>query len=158
METGVSQRQRQGKAPLLFWDNRYRTKHYGSSKVRHKTPHRIEAFFCLLTIIAQLVLAVAHSWEVPVDAGVTSATPAFQKDASGATIISKAATVPRRTSHDPLLCSVCRLLSQVKNGIALHGPRIFPLQTHLTVLLDSAFHSSGIDHATSAPRAPPYFL
>jgi hypothetical protein len=108
--------------------------------------------------MAQLVLAVGHSWEVPVDAGVTSAPSAFQKDASGATGISKAAPVPRRTSHDPLLCSVCRLLSQVKNGIALYGPRIFLLQTRLTVLLDSAFHSSDIDHATAAPRAPPYFL
>jgi hypothetical protein len=126
--------------------------------VRHKTPHRIETFFCLLTIIAQFVLAVGHSWEAAVDTGVTSANPAFQKDASGATGISKAATVPRRTSHDSLLCPVCRLLSQVKNGIALHGSRIFLLQTRLTVLLDSAFHSSGIDHATAVPRAPPYFL
>jgi hypothetical protein len=121
--------------------------------------HRIEAFFCLLTIVAQLALAVTHSWEVPVDdADVPSAIRAFQKDASGATVISKAATIPRRASHDPLLCPVCRLLSQAKNGIAPHSPGIVPLQTRFTVLLDSAFHSSGIVHAASAPRAPPYFL
>jgi len=118
---------------------------------------RIEALLCLLTIIAQLALAVAHTWEVAVDAA-TSTARAVQKDARGATAIAKVATVPRRASHDPLLCPVCQLLSQARNGIAPHGPGVFPLQTSFTVLLGSAFHSSGIDLAASAPRAPPYFL
>ena len=146
------------KAPLISWDNRQRTRHYGSTQGRPKTSRRIEVLFCLLTVIAQLALAVAHSWERPVDAAVTSVTRASQQDASGAAAIAKAATVPRRVSHDPLLCSVCQLLSQAKNGMAPHGPGIFLLRTSYPVLLSFAFHSSGIDHAASAPRAPPYFL
>ena len=113
---------------------------------------------CLLTILAQLALAIAHSWEIPVDAAATSATRAFHTDASGATAIAKAATVPRRVSHDPLLCPVCQLLSQAKNGMVPHGPGIFLLRTGCPVLLSFAFHSSDIDYAASAPRAPPYFL
>ena len=144
--------------PLIFWGNRQRAQHYGSSKVRPKVSRRIEALLCLLTIIAQLAFAVAHSWEVAVDTAATSATHAIQKDATGAPVIAKAATVPRRTSHDPLLCPVCQLLSQARNGIAPHGPGVALFQTGLTVLLSSSFHSSGIDLAASAPRAPPYFL
>ena len=144
--------------PLISWGNRQRAQHYGSSKVRHKVSRRIEALLCLLTIIAQLAFAVAHSWEVAVDTAAPSATHAIQKDATGAPVIAKAATVPRRASHDPLLCPVCQLLSQARNGIAPHGPGVFPLQTSFTVLLGSAFHSSGIDLAASAPRAPPYLL
>src|SRR2546428_12295322 len=98
--------------PLSSWDNRQCAQHYGSSKVRPKVSRRIEALLCLLTIIAQLVFAVAHSWEVAVDTSATSAIRFFQKDATGAPLIAKAATVPRRASHDPLLCPVCPLLSQ----------------------------------------------
>ena len=119
---------------------------------------RIEALLCLLTIIAQLALAVAHSWEVAVDAAATSTTRAVQKDARDATAIAKVATVPRRASHDPLLCPVCQLLSQARNGIAPHGPGVVLLQTCFMVLQGSAFHRSGIDLAASAPRAPPYLL
>ena len=144
--------------PLISWGNRQRAQHYGSSKVRPKVSCRIEALLCLLTIIAQLVFAVAHSWEVAVDAAAASATRAVQKDAGDATAIAKVATVPRRASHDPLLCPVCQLLSQARNGIAPHGPGVFPLQTSFTVLLGSAFHSSGIDLAAAVPRAPPYLL
>ena len=144
--------------PLSSWDNRQRAQHYGSSKVRPKMSRRIEALFCLLTIIAQLAFAVAHSWEIPVDAAALSASRAFQKDATGATAIAKAATVPRRASHDPLLCPVCQLLSQARNGIAPHGPGVALCQIRFTVLLSSSFHSSGIDHAAAVPRAPPYLL
>jgi len=144
--------------PLSSWDNRQRAQHYGSSKVRPKVSRRIEALLCLLTIIAQLVFAVAHSWEVAVDAAATSATRAFQKDATGATTIAKAATAPRRVSHDPLLCPVCQLLSQAKNGMAPHGPGVALFQTRFTVLLGSSFHSPGLDHAAAVPRAPPYLL
>jgi hypothetical protein len=119
---------------------------------------RIQALLCLLTIIAQLALAITHSWEVAIDAAATSTTRAFQKDAGDATAIVKVATVPRRTSHDPLLCPVCQLLSQTKNGMAPHGPGVVLLQTRFTVLLDSAFYSSGLDHAAAVPRAPPYLL
>ena len=144
--------------PLSSWENRQRAQHYGSSKVRPKVSRRIEALLCLLTIIAQLVFAVAHSWEVPVDAAATSATRTFQKDATGAPVIAKVATVPRRVSHDPLLCPVCQLLSQAKNGIAPHGPGVALCQTRFTVLLISSFHSSGLDHAAAVRRARPYLL
>jgi hypothetical protein len=117
--------------------------------------------FCLLIIMAQLALVMAHSWEVPVDAGAMSATRAFQaflKDTGSTTAITKVATVPRRNAHDPLLCPVCQLLSQARHGLAPHSPGISLLQTSFTVLLGSAFHSSELDLAASAPRAPPYFL
>ena len=146
---------------MIPWDSRYRAQRHGPLQARHKVSRRIEALFCLLIIMAQLALVVAHSWEVPVDAAAMSATRAFQaflKDARGATAIAKVATVPRRNAHDPLLCPVCQLLSQAKNGIAPHSPGIFPLQTSFTFLLGSTFHDSGIDLAASVPRAPPYRL
>ncbi len=146
---------------MISWDNRHRAKRYGPSKARHKASRRLHALFCLLTIITQLALAMAHSWEVPIEAAGISATCAFQaflKDTRNAQAISKAATVLRRASHDPLLCPVCQFLSQAKNGITPHGPGVFLLQTSFTLLLGSAFYRSGIDLAASAPRAPPYFL
>src|SRR5437867_240152 len=111
--------------------------------------------------MAQLALVVAHSWEVSIEEGAISATRvsrAFLKDARGAPAIAKAAIVPRRNAHDPLLCPVCQLLSQAKNGLAPHGPGLCLLQTSFTVLLGSSFHSAALDLAVSAPRAPPYFL
>ncbi len=116
---------------------------------------------CLLTLMAQLVFVVAHSWEIPVEAVALSVTRAFHvvpKGTEGATTFSKVATVSRRGPHDPLLCPVCQILSQVKHSIAPHSLGILPLQTSFALLLGSAFSSSRLDLAASAPRAPPYFL
>jgi len=69
---------------------------------------RIEALFCLLIIMAQLALVVAHSWEVPGDAAAMSATRAFQAVPSQTREVRRPSPrwkpVPRRNAHDPLLC------------------------------------------------------
>jgi hypothetical protein len=139
----------------------YRAQCHGPWQASRTVSRRLEALFCLLIILAQLALVVAHSWEVSVEEGAISAartSRAFLKDARGAPALSKAATVPRRHAHDPLLCPLCQLLSQAKNGLAPHGPGIFLPQTSFMVLLGSSFHSSDLDRAAAAPRAPPYFL
>ena len=146
---------------MISQTNGYRAKRHGPWPVKRTVSRRIEALFCLLIIMAQLALVMAHSWEVPVDAVAIPATRAFQallKDTGRTTVIAKVATVPRRNAHDPLLCPVCQLLSQARYGLAPHSPGISLLQTSFTVFLGSAFHSSELDLAASAPRAPPYFL
>ena len=146
---------------MISWMNRHRTGHQRPHRARREALYRVGAVFCLLALLVQLVLAVAHTWEVSIEATAASAALALQRLATGTgdtTAISKAATVPRRQPHDPLLCPVCQLLSQAKNGIAPHGPGVSLLQTGFTLLLGSTFHSSGIDLAASVPRAPPYFL
>ena len=128
---------------------------------RSEISSRAGALLCVLALLVQLALAVEHTWEVSIEASAASAALASQQPSTGpgdTRALFKAVTVQRRTSHDPLLCPVCQLLSQAKNGIASHGPGVFLLQTSFTFLLGSTFHGSGIDLAASVPRAPPYFL
>ena len=113
---------------------------------------------CLLTLLAQLALAVGHSWEVSVEAAAASAALTLQRSPTGTgdtTALSKVPTVPRRGSHDPLLCTICQFFSQAKHGIAPCGTGISLLETSFALLLGSSFHSSDLDFAASAPRAPP---
>ena len=146
---------------MISQDNGYRAQYHGPWQASRTVLRRLEALLCLLTIVAQLTLVVVHSWEVSIEEGaisVTGVSRAFLTEARGAPAISKAATVPRRKAHDPLLCSLCQLFSQAKNGLAPHGPGIVLLQTSLPVLLDSSFHSAALELVVSAPRAPPSFL
>jgi len=146
---------------LISWDNQHRVQYQRPVKVRHTASRRLRAFLCLLTLMAQLALIVAHSWEMPVESVALSVTRAFHALPTGtgdAMALSKVATASRRWLHDPLLCPVCQMLSQAKNGIAPHGPGVVLLQTSFALLLGSAFHRSSLDLAVSAPRAPPYFL
>ena len=116
---------------------------------------------CLLTLMAQLALIVAHSWEMPIEAVALSVPRAFHAVPQGtgdAMALSKVATASRRWLHDPLLCPICQMLSQTKSGIAPHGPRVVLLQTSLALLLGAAFSRPSLDLAVSAPRAPPYCL
>jgi hypothetical protein len=115
---------------------------------------------CLLALLAQLALAVAHTWEVAVEAAA-SAAHALQRlpaDTGDTTTVAKASTVSRREPHNPLLCPICQILSQAKHGLVPHRPEMGLLHTSVTVLLGSAFHSSILDLAASVPRAPPYSL
>ena len=124
---GVSDTQRWRNASVLSQGKEYRAQCHRPWQASRTGLRRLEALLCLLIITAQLALVVAHSWEVAGRCGSDLRhLPPSKKTRAVLTVISKAATVPRRTSHDPLLCSVCRLLSQVKNGIALHGPADFP--------------------------------
>jgi len=144
--------------PLSSWDNRQRAQHYGSSKARPKMSRRIEALLCLLTIIAQLVLAVAHSWEMPVEASalsVTRAFHAFPKGTGGATALAKAATAPRRGLHDPSLCPVCQVFPQTRHGLASTGFSISLPHRSATCVPGCTLRHAGSDLAVSAPRAPP---
>src|SRR5262249_17153941 len=98
---------------------------------------------------------------MPVEAVALSVTRAFHavpKGTGDAMTLSKVATAPRRGLHDPSLCPVCQMLSQARNGLAPHGPRVVLLHTSLALLLDTASSHSSLDLAASAPRAPPYFL
>jgi hypothetical protein len=109
----------------------------------------------------QLALAVKHTWEVAVETVAESAALAVQRHPTGtrdATALSKGATAPGHGSHDSLLCPVCRLLSQAKNGMAPHRSGVFLLQISFALPLSSACHSADLDLASSAPRAPPCFL
>ncbi len=146
---------------MISWDNLHRVQRQRPVKVRYTASRRLMAFLCLLTLMAQLALIVAHSWEMPVEAVALSVTRAFHALPTGpgdAMALSQGATASRRWLHDPLLCPVCQMLSQAKNGIAPHGPGVVLLQTSFALLLGSAFHRSSLDLAVSAPRAPPYFL
>ena len=146
---------------MISWDNRPRAQPQRPSRVRRTASHRIRAFLCLLTLIAQLALIVAHSWEMPVEVvalSVTRTLHAVPKGTGDSMALSKVATAPRRGLHDPSLCPVCQMLSQTRNGLAPHGPRIVLLQTSLALLPDTAFSHSRLVLATSVPRGPPYFL
>ena len=143
---------------MISKDKGYRAKCHGLWQASRTVARRLEALFCLLIIMAQLVLVVAHNWEGSVEEGtlsVTRVSRAFLKDARGTPAIAKAATVPRRTAHDPLLCPVCQLLSQAKSGLAPHGPGIFLLPTSFTVLPGSSLSRFALDLAAPAPRDPP---
>jgi len=148
-------------ALLISWTHQHRAGHPSPHGARRETTYRAGALLCLLALLVQLALAVEHTWDVSIEATAASAALAAQQPATGSgdtRAVFKAVKGQRRASHDPLLCSVCQLLSQAKIGITSHGPGIFLLQASFTVLLGSACHSSGIDLAASVPRAPPYLL
>ena len=112
----------------------YRAKRHGPWQASRTVWHRLEALLCLLIIMAQLALMVAHSWEVFFDEGAVATTRvsrAFLTDATGTPTILKAAIVPRRNAHDPLLCPTCQLLAQAKNGLMPHGPEVSLPETSL---------------------------
>jgi hypothetical protein len=139
----------------------YRAKCHSPWQASRTVLRRLEALLCLLIITAQLALVVGHSWEVFLEEGAVATarvSRAFLTDATGATAVSKAATIPRRNAHDSLLCPVCQLLSQARHGLAPHDPGILFSQTSCMALLGSSYHSSQLDLAVSAPRAPPYCL
>jgi hypothetical protein len=144
--------------PLISWDNRQRIQHYGSSKVRPKVSRRIEAFFCLLTIIAQLAFAIAHSWEMPIEAAalsITRAFHAFPKGTGDTTTLARAATAARRGQHDPSLCAVCQVFPQTRHGLGSTGFSISPPHRSLTCVPSYTLRQAGSDLTVSAPRAPP---
>jgi hypothetical protein len=146
---------------VISWTHQHRAGHPRPHGARRETSYRAGALLCLLALLVQLALAVEHTWEVSIEATAASAALASQRSSTGpgdTRVIVKTATVPRRASHDPLLCPVCQLLFQAKIGITSHGPGVFLHQTSFAFLLDAAFHSSGIDLAASVPRAPPSFL
>jgi len=148
-------------ALLIAWTPQHRAGHPRAHGARSAILSRAGALLCVLALLVQLALAVEHTWEVSLEASAASAALTSQQPATGsadARALFKAVKGQRRASHDPLLCSVCQLLSQAKIGIAPHGPGIFPLQTGFTFLLGFTFHGSGIDLAASVPRAPPYLL
>ena len=132
--------------------------HQRPYRARREVSHRVQALACLLALLAQLALAVAHTWEVSGEATAASAALVLQRSLTGTedtTVLFKAAAAPRRGSHDPLLCTICQFFSQAKHGIALYGTGIFLLETSYAFLLGASFHGSDLDLAASAPRAPP---
>jgi len=146
---------------LISWMLQHRAGHPRAHGARSAIWSRAGALLCLLALLVQLALAVEHAWDVSIEATAASAALASQQPPTGSgdtRAIFKAVKSQRRASHDPLLCSVCQLLSQAKIAITSHGPGIFPLQTGFTFLLGFTFHGSGIDLAASVPRAPPYLL
>jgi hypothetical protein len=148
-------------ALLIPWTHQHRAGRRRPHGARREISYRAGALLCVLALLVQLALAVEHTWEVSRQATAVSAVLAAQLSSTGpgdTRAIVKAVTVQRRTPHDPLLCSVCQLLSQAKIGIHSHGPGVFLLRTNLAFLLSAAFHGSGIDLAASVPRAPPSFL
>jgi hypothetical protein len=151
----------QEEALLISWIHHHRAGHPTAHGARSAVWSRAGALLCVFALLVQLALAVEHTWEVSLEASTASAALTSLQPATGAAdtrALFKAEKGQRRASHDPLLCSVCQLLSQAKIGIAPHGPGIFPLQTSFTFLLGSTCHGSGIDLAASVPRAPPYLL
>src|SRR2546429_964240 len=148
-------------ALLISWTHQHRAGYPSPHGARRETMSRAGALLCLLALLVQLALAVEHTWEVSIEATAAAAALTSQQPATGpgdtrATF--KAVKAQRRASHDPLLCPVCQLLSQAKIGITSHGPGVFLLPISSAFLLGSPFYSSDLDLATSAPRAPPYFL
>jgi hypothetical protein len=146
---------------VVSQDNGYRAKCHRPWPASRTGLRRLAALLCLLIITAQLALVVAHSWEVFLEEGAIATariSRAFLQDATGATALSKAATIPRRNAHDPLLCPACQLLAQARHALAPHGPGIFLAQTSFTALPGSSYYSSHLDLAVSAPRAPPSCL
>ena len=132
--------------------------HQRTYRARREVSHRVQALVCLLILLAQLALAVGHTWEVSGEAAAASAALAVQCSPTGpgdTTVLFKAATAPRRGSHDPLLCTICQFFSQAKHGIASQSTGAFLLTTSSMFLPGSSFHSSDLDLAASAPRAPP---
>jgi hypothetical protein len=118
----------------------------------------MRALVCLLTLVAQLALAVAHSWEMPIVAAALSGTRAFHalpKDTGGAAALAKAAIAPRRGLHDPSLCPVCQLFPQIRHGLGATGLSIAPPQCSLTCVPGCTLRHAGSDLTVLAPRAPP---
>jgi hypothetical protein len=146
---------------VVSQDKGYRAKCHSPWQARRTGLRRLEALLCLLIITAQLALVVVHSWEVLFEeraVATARVSRAFLTDATGATTLSKAATLPRRHAHDPLLCPVCRLLSQARHVLAPHDPGMLFSQTRLKILLGSSCPRSHLALAVSAPRAPPSCL
>ena len=118
----------------------------------------MRALLCLLTLIAQLALVVAHSWEIPVEAvaiAVIRTFHAFPEGAGGATTLTKAAAAPRRGLHDPLLCPVCRILPQIRHGLVSTGFSISLPHRSVTCIPGGTLRQARPDLTVSAPRAPP---
>jgi hypothetical protein len=149
------------KVLLMRWTHPHRAGHPRPRGARREISYRAGALLCVLALLMQLALAVAHTWEASREATAASATLASQPSSTGTGntgAIVKAVNVQRRAPHDPLLCSICQLLSQAKIALPSHGPGVCLLQTSLTLLLDASCHSSSIDLSASVPRAPPSFF
>ena len=146
---------------MIAEDNRHRAGHHRTDRARREIAHRVQALVCLLTFLAQLALAVAHTWEVSIEAAAASAALAVQRSPAGTgdtTPIFKAAAAPRRGSHDPLLCTICQFFSQATHGIASPDTGVFLLEASFAFLFGSSFHGSDLDLTVAAPRAPPSLL
>jgi hypothetical protein len=143
---------------LISWDKRQRIQRQRPAQAGRTASRRMRALLCLLTLIAQLALAVAHSWEMPIEAAALSRTRAFHafsKDTGGATALAKVATAPRRGLHDPSMCPVCQVFPQIRHGLGSTGLSISPPHCSLTYVPGCTLRHAGSDLTVSAPRAPP---
>ncbi len=141
--------------------SRSRLPYHGQAQASGKLLRRIEVLVCLVTVVAQLALAVVHSWEVAleaVEAPVLLAPQPSSTDTSREPGLTTAPTVSPRRAHDALLCAVCQLVSQVKHGCALAHVGVVLAQTSCPLLSDALAHNPGLDLAIAAPRAPPHCL
>ena len=146
---------------MIPWDNQHSVQRPRSSQARRTASRRLRAFVCLLTLLAQFALVVVHSWEMPVEAGALSVLRIFHTVPTGtgeAMALSTVATAARPWRHDPALCPVCQMLSQVTNGLTPSGPGVVLLHTSLALLPRPASSRTLLALAASAPRAPPYCL
>src|SRR5262249_15124449 len=115
----------------------------------------------LLTLLAHLALAVAHTWGGSIEAVAASAALAVQRSPTGtgdSTPIFKAAIAPRRGSHDPLLGTICQSFAQRKLGRRRISTGVFLLETSWACLHGSSLYGSDLDLTVAAPRAPPSLL
>lgn len=118
----------------------------------------MKAFFCLLILIAQLALVVAHSWEMPVETAailVIRAFDALPKGTGDAMALTKAATTPHRELHNPLLCPVCRILPQTRHSLMATGFSISLPHRSVTCVPGCTLRYVDHDLAAASPRAPP---
>jgi hypothetical protein len=118
----------------------------------------MRALVCLLTLIAQLALVVAHSREMPIEAAALPGTRAFRvfpKDTAGATALEKGVLTPRRGLHDPSLCPACQVFPQLRHGLGSTGLSISPPQCSFPCVPGCTLRYAGSDLTVSAPRAPP---
>jgi hypothetical protein len=146
---------------LICWGNQSRVGAQGTHRMRRTMPRRVQAWLSLLVLMLQFVLVVAHTWEVPFETLASPVALTFYAPPTSAghtTALSAVAIAPRRVSHDPLLCPVCQLLSQARNGILQCGPKVSLPQANFVFVLLWLPPLFGPDLSASVPRAPPSFF
>ncbi len=138
-----------------------------SRETRYSERGRLAAFLCLIGVLAQFFLPIAHTaWHAAEDISIPLITDVLcscsgdPHNAAVPRLISTPERASHRSQHDPSTCSICQTLQHSSNFTFEHYS---PVSSALTIggLLFSDYSgtcASGCNVSGGGPRAPPHLV
>ena len=155
-----------GGRDLLIWSQGRKNRACGRSRtIRHGERAGVASFVCLIAVLAQLSLPLAHTAfhllknaSTPVEVGGACSSSCERHDAAVARLISTDNAVSHHSQHDPSKCPLCQTLQRSSNFTVPHHPPASSVSAIAGLVSSncSDLVISGCNLGGCGPRAPPH--